>query len=97
MLHFTPTITTAEMRKKPEVIKLMAGINAARAKHIPADKPVDFDYILLCNKICGNSHYNMQMTIVIDSQEDYDKWIKSKKPYYSKAAPEAKPAQVAAK
>jgi len=23
-----------------------------------------FEYVLLCNKICGNAHYNMQMKIV---------------------------------
>ncbi len=83
MLHFTPIITTADMRKKPEVIELMNGINKVRAKR--GDKPEEFNYILLCNKICGNSHYNMQMTIVIDTQEEYDKWISSKKPYFNKA------------
>lgn len=76
MFHFTPTITTAEMRKKPEVITLMQGINEARAKR--GEKPVEFDYILLCNKICGNSHYNMQMNIVIETQEEYNKWLASK-------------------
>jgi cytochrome c oxidase subunit 2 len=92
MFHFTPTITTAEMRKRPEVIKLMQGINEARAKR--NEKPVEFDYILLCNKICGNSHYNMQMQIVIDSQEDYDKWLadKTKKAMEAKQTAEAKPA-----
>ncbi len=92
MLHFTPTITTADMRKKPEVIEQMRGINTVRSKRqigvgefkAGDEKPVDFDYILLCNKICGNSHYNMQMTIVIDSEEDYKKWLASKKPYYQK-------------
>lgn len=88
MLHFTPTITTAEMRTKPEVIEQMRQINEVRVKN--GDKPVEFDYVLLCNKICGDSHYDMQMTIVIDSQEDYDKWIASKKPFYAK--PEAAPA-----
>ncbi len=102
MFHFTPTITTADMRKNAEVIEQYKGINAVRAKRAsiignghndfkPGDeKPVAFDYILLCNKICGNSHYNMQMTIVIDSEEDYKKWIASKKPFYTKAAPEVK-------
>ena len=84
MLHFTPTITTEDMRKKPEVIAQMAGINEIRVKR--GDKPEEFNYILLCNKICGNSHYNMQMTIIIETQEEYDKWISSKKPYYSKAS-----------
>ena len=40
--------------------------------------PYTFDYLLLCNKICGASHYNMQMKIVVDSPEDYKKWLKEK-------------------
>ncbi len=35
----------------------------------------DFNYILLCNKICGAAHYNMQMDIIVESQEDYDTWL----------------------
>jgi cytochrome c oxidase subunit II len=30
---------------------------------------------LLCNKICGASHYNMQMKIVVDTPSDFKKWI----------------------
>ena len=41
----------------------------------------EFDYILLCNKICGKSHYNMQMKIIVESQEDYDAWIKEQKEF----------------
>jgi cytochrome c oxidase subunit 2 len=61
MFHFTPTITTAEMRTKTGNDK--------------------FDYILLCNKICGNSHYNMQMTIIVETEEEYNKWLREKKPF----------------
>jgi len=66
MLHFTPTITTAEMREK-------------------TGNP-NFDYIVLCNKICGNSHYNMQMTIVVESEEEYNKWLEGKKPFFGAKA-----------
>lgn len=82
MMHFTPTITTDEMRKKPYVIQLMKGINEKRAER--GEKPEEFNYVLLCNKICGNSHYNMQMTIIVESEEDYNKWLSSKKAYFSK-------------
>jgi cytochrome c oxidase subunit 2 len=34
-----------------------------------------FDYILLCNKICGATHFNMQMNIVVESQADFNKWL----------------------
>jgi cytochrome c oxidase subunit II len=35
-----------------------------------------FDYILLCNKICGAAHYNMQMKIVVEKEDDYNNWYK---------------------
>lgn len=35
----------------------------------------DFDFILLCNKICGAAHYNMQMKIIVESEEEYQKWL----------------------
>lgn len=39
------------------------------------DNP-EFDYVLLCNKICGAAHYNMQMKVIVESEEDYNKWLK---------------------
>jgi cytochrome c oxidase subunit II len=81
---FKPTKTTAEMRKDPYVIQLMAGINEARAKDMTREaadrEPVEFDYILLCNKICGTSHYSMQMTIIVESEKDYNAWLEKQKP-----------------
>jgi cytochrome c oxidase subunit 2 len=42
-----------------------------------------FDFVLLCNKICGASHYNMQMPLVVESQTAYDAWYAEamKKPF----------------
>jgi cytochrome c oxidase subunit 2 len=39
----------------------------------------DFEYVMLCNKICGSAHFNMQMKFVIESEEDYNKWINAQK------------------
>tara|TARA_Y100001968_G_C19435130_1_gene759198 strand:- start:21 stop:1154 length:1134 start_codon:yes stop_codon:yes gene_type:complete len=36
-----------------------------------------FEYVMLCNKICGAAHYNMQMKVIIETQEEYDEWIES--------------------
>lgn len=47
----------------------------------------DFDYILLCNKICGASHYNMQMKIVVDTPEDYQKWLATQTAFRQPATP----------
>lgn len=81
---FTPNKTTAEMRKDPYVIQLMAGINEVRAKK--GEAPVEFDYILLCNKICGASHYNMQMNIIVESEKDYKDWLLTQPRFKKKIA-----------
>jgi cytochrome c oxidase subunit 2 len=81
---FTPNKTTAEMRKDPYVIQLMAGINEVRAKK--GEEPVEFDYTLLCNKICGASHYNMQMTIIVDTEKDYKEWLSKQKQFKTLAS-----------
>ena len=39
----------------------------------------DFDYILLCNKICGVAHYNMQMKFIVETKEEYDIWLAQQK------------------
>lgn len=38
-------------------------------------KNPEFDYVLLCNKICGMAHFSMKMKIVVESEEDYNKWL----------------------
>lgn len=80
---FTPTITTAEMRQTPEIIEKVENINQLRndknveltAKGEETLDPYEFDFLLLCNKICGASHYNMQMNIIVVSQEEFDTWM----------------------
>ena len=80
---FIPTYTTAEYRELPFMVEKISNINKIRAeksidlvaKGGTALDPYTFDYLLLCNKICGASHYNMQMKIVVDSPEDYKKWL----------------------
>lgn len=74
---FKPIKTTAEMRKDPYVIRLMDGINSQRKKD--GKEAVEFDYLLLCNKICGTSHYNMQMNIIVDTEKDYNEWLAKQK------------------
>jgi cytochrome c oxidase subunit 2 len=41
----------------------------------------DFDYVLLCNKICGASHFNMQMNIIVESESDYNAWLAKQKSF----------------
>ncbi|WP_309613819.1 cytochrome c oxidase subunit II [Flavobacterium sp.] len=85
---FIPSLTTAEMRENPNMVEKVANINNIRAKKSvdlvakgePALDPYTFDYLLLCNKICGASHYNMQMKIVVDTPEEYKAWLKENSP-----------------
>ena len=80
---FTPVITTEEVRLSPEVQAKVKKINKIRneksqellAKGEEALEPYEFDYLLLCNKICGASHYNMQMKIVVETPEEFEKWM----------------------
>jgi len=84
---FEPIYTTQQMRDMQFMQEKVANINAIRAKKsielvakgMPALDPYTFDYLLLCNKICGASHYNMQMKIVVDTPEDYKKWLATQK------------------
>jgi len=86
---FTPTTTTAEMRQNPEMIGKVQEINQLRtakneeliALGEETLEPYEFDYLLLCNKICGNSHYNMQMKIVVETEEEYNAWIAQQKTF----------------
>ena len=82
---FTPTVTTEEMRLQPEIIDKVKRTNKIRAERAAAGEensdPWEFDYVLLCNKICGKSHYNMQMKIIVESEEDFQKWLDSQKTF----------------
>lgn len=37
-----------------------------------------FNYVLMCNKICGSAHYKMKMMVVVQTQEEFDTWMKTK-------------------
>ncbi len=82
---FTPIKTTAEMRQDPDVIDKVKRTNRIRAekaaKGEPNSDPWEFDYVLICNKICGKSHYNMQMKIIVETQEEYAAWMKSQQTF----------------
>lgn len=84
---FTPTVTTEEMRLNPEIYEKVRNINKIRnenSKKLQAkgEEPIDryeFDFLLLCNKICGKSHYNMQMKIIVETEEEYNAWLQEQK------------------
>jgi len=86
---YVPIKTTEEMRQTDFMVEKVETINNIRraksielaAKGEETLEPYEFDYYLLCNKICGASHYNMQMKIVVESEEDFNKWIQKQKTF----------------
>ncbi len=76
-LWFTPTKTTAQMRKE-------------------LNDP-DYVYEISCDQMCGQGHFSMRGTIVVESQEEFDRWMATKKPLYYTANPEKSPDAMQAK
>ncbi len=86
---YIPTQTTEEIRLSDFMVEKVETINNIRrdksklllAKGEEALEPYEFDYYLLCNKICGASHFNMQMKIVVESESDFKNWISEQKTF----------------
>jgi cytochrome c oxidase subunit 2 len=82
---FTPNKTTEEMRQDPDVrakVKKINKIRVEKSKELVASgdtalDPYEFDFLLLCNKICGASHYNMQMKIIVETEQEFEAWMNS--------------------
>ena len=53
----------------------------------------DFVYELSCDQMCGKGHYGMRGVVIVETQEEYDRWIISQKSQYSVAHPEPAPQQ----
>lgn len=56
---------------------------------IKLGKPT-FDYLLLCNQVCGAAHFGMQMQIVVDTPEDFKIWLAKQKTFGAGLLPESK-------
>ena len=61
-----------------------------------------FNYVLMCNKICGGAHYKMKMMVVVLPEAEYTAWMNGKKKqtfrdaYFAAAAATTAPAEGAA-
>ena len=59
----------------------------------------DFVYELSCDQMCGRGHYSMRGVVVVETQQEFDAWLASKKPQYvlaqaAKTTPATTPAVV---
>ncbi len=41
-----------------------------------------FVYEIACDQLCGKGHFGMRGEIIVETQEEFDKWIMSKRPQY---------------
>ncbi len=51
----------------------------------------NFVYEISCDQLCGKSHFSMRGVIVVEKQEQYDKWIAEQKPEYFTLFPNKAP------
>jgi len=42
-----------------------------------------FNYEMSCQEVCGGGHYNMRKVIVVDTEENYEKWLKRQKSFFA--------------
>lgn len=45
------------------------------------DNP-EFNYEMACAELCGKGHFSMRKLVVVETQEEYDAWVKEQKSYY---------------
>lgn len=83
---FTPTVTSDEIRETEYMRDKIARIQEIRnekneeliaAGEEPLADYEQFEYYLLCNKICGVAHYNMQMKVVVETEEEFEEWLRA--------------------
>lgn len=72
-MNAVPGITTT-LKVKPEhtTAEMRSGLNDP-----------EFDYVLLCNKICGPGHYDMKMKVVVGTQEEFHAWMNRHQPFFA--------------
>lgn len=88
MPHFRAQMNTVP--GLPTRFKMTPTITTAEMKAELNDP--EFDYVLLCNKICGAAHFNMQIKVIVESEEEYNKWLADQKSFTAPEATEGSPA-----
>ena len=51
----------------------------------------DFTYEIACDQLCGQSHYAMRGVIIVETMEEYKKWLAEQKPEYFSIFPDKAP------
>jgi cytochrome c oxidase subunit 2 len=51
----------------------------------------NFVYEISCDQICGKSHFSMRGEIVVERQQEFDQWLATQTPEYTKTLPANNP------
>lgn len=70
----------------PTTIWFTPKYTTAQMKEITGNK--DFVYEIACDQMCGAGHFSMKGLIIVETQEEYDKWLAQQKPQYTKVMEE---------
>jgi len=65
----------------PTVFQFTPRLTTAEMR-VKRDNP-KYDYVLLCAKICGAGHYNMQAKVTVVSEAEYATWLAKQPLYYN--------------
>ncbi|HCY90423.1 MAG TPA: cytochrome C oxidase subunit II [Chitinophagaceae bacterium] len=53
----------------------------------------NFTYEISCDQMCGKGHFSMRGVIVVETEEEYKKWLADQKPEYLTLFPDKDPAK----
>lgn len=42
-----------------------------------------YDYVMLCNKICGSGHWNMSKKVVVVTEAEYKEWLSKQNKFFT--------------
>lgn len=59
-------------------------------------KNPDFDYEIACDQLCGANHFAMRGVIIVETMEEYKKWLAEQKSEYYTLYPEKAPGMMIA-
>ncbi len=51
----------------------------------------DFTYEIACDQLCGANHFAMRGVIIVETMDEYKKWLAEQKPEYFTVFPDKAP------
>ena len=41
-----------------------------------------FEYFLACAELCGKNHWSMKMSVIVETEEEYNEWLAGQTSWY---------------